>query len=190
MKISNAFGTSPLLIGAAAIGVRDRGAAIVAHSGKMLTSLGAVSAIVVPGASILSDPVSLSVRALSDIAVDLYLPNDTLADTSPITIHADARQTNYVSTTGNSALAEHTRGNAAQSDAALAQLRTDHGHVAAYQIAEAYAWRGEADRVCEWLERAYTQRDPGLAHSVTEPFLKRVHNDPRGPGFLLKMGFA
>ena len=88
------------------------------------------------------------------------------------------------------ALAEHTRGNAAQSDAALAQLRTDHGHVAAYQIAEAHAWRGEADRVFEWLERAYTQRDPGLAHTATDPFLNRLRDDPRWPGFLHKMGFA
>ena len=33
---------------------------------------------------------------------------------------------------------------------------------AAYQIAAVYAFRGEADRAFEWLDRAYAQRDGGL----------------------------
>lgn len=31
------------------------------------------------------------------------------------------------------------------------------------QIAEAYAFRGEAARAFEWLERAYLARDSGLS---------------------------
>jgi len=35
--------------------------------------------------------------------------------------------------------------------------------VVPYQIAEAYAWRGEKDKAIEWLERADRQRDGKLA---------------------------
>ena len=76
-----------------------------------------------------------------------------------------------------------------QSDAAMAQLIERHGNEAAYQIAEAYAWRGERDRVFEWLERAYTQRDPGLAMTSSDPFFRPMHDDPRWLPFLKKMGF-
>ncbi|MET0683061.1 MAG: adenylate/guanylate cyclase domain-containing protein [Casimicrobiaceae bacterium] len=87
-------------------------------------------------------------------------------------------------------MARHTLGHAAESDAALANLIGDHAHVAAYQIAEACTWRGEIDRAFEWLERAYAQRDPGLAHSATDKLLAPLHDDPRWPPFMKKMGFT
>jgi hypothetical protein len=71
----------------------------------------------------------------------------------------------------------------------MAQLIEHHGNNAAYQIAEACAWRGERDRVFEWLERAYVQRDPGLAMTSTDPFFRPVHDDPRWLPFLKKRGF-
>ena len=88
------------------------------------------------------------------------------------------------------ALAEHSLGHAAESDKAMARLIADHGHAAAYQIAEAFAWRGEKERAFEWLERAYAQRDPGLGHSLNDQFFGPLHDDPRWPIFLKKMGFA
>src|SRR4029453_1921735 len=38
-----------------------------------------------------------------DLAIDVYLPGDTAASQSPLTTHAGAQQTNYVSTDGNHA---------------------------------------------------------------------------------------
>jgi tetratricopeptide (TPR) repeat protein len=87
------------------------------------------------------------------------------------------------------ALAQHALGRKEASDAAMAQLIEHHGNTAAYQIAEACAWRGERDRVFEWLERAYTQRDPGLSMTSSDPFFRPVHDDPRWLPFLKKMGF-
>jgi TolB-like protein/Tfp pilus assembly protein PilF len=87
------------------------------------------------------------------------------------------------------ALAQHTLGNKEASDAAVAQLIERHGNEAAYQIAEAHAWRGERDRVFEWLDRAYTQRDPGLAMTSSDPFFRPMHDDPRWLPFLKKMRF-
>jgi TolB-like protein/Tfp pilus assembly protein PilF len=85
------------------------------------------------------------------------------------------------------ALCEHTLGHKAESDKALDQLIKDHGHAAAYQVAEAYCWRGENERGFEWLERAYVQRDPGLSHTATDSFFKPLHGDPRWRPFLVKM---
>src|ERR1019366_6034018 len=53
------------------------------------------------GAVIVSDSVDLTVPALADLAIDLYLPGDTAASTSPLTTHGGARQTSYVSPAGN-----------------------------------------------------------------------------------------
>ena len=50
-----------------------------------------------------SDPVSLTVPAFADLPIDLYLPIDTAASISPVTTHAGALQTNYVSPTGDHA---------------------------------------------------------------------------------------
>jgi tetratricopeptide (TPR) repeat protein len=87
------------------------------------------------------------------------------------------------------ALARHSLGHKEESDAAVAQLIERHGNEAAYQVAETYAWRGEPDRVFEWLERAYTQRDPGLSMTSSDRFFRPVHDDRRWPPFLKKMGF-
>ena len=59
---------------------------------------------------------------------------------------------------------------------------------AAYQIAEVYAWRGEADKAFEWLERSYAQDDGGLSFIKVDPLLKSVESDPRFAAFLRKLG--
>ena len=47
------------------------------------------------------------------------------------------------------------------------------GWTAAFQIAEAYAYRGEVDKAFEWLDRAHAQRDPGVTYSANDWFLRR-----------------
>jgi lysophospholipase L1-like esterase len=101
--VSNAFGTAPLVVGAAQVALRNKGAAIVPGSSHVLTFSARAATTVPPGAVAVSDPVALNVPALSDLAVDLYLPGDTGASTSPLTMHQGAQQTNYVSATGNHA---------------------------------------------------------------------------------------
>src|SRR5512132_798199 len=79
VKLSNAFGTGPLAVGAAAIALRDAGEAIVPGSVHVLTFSGNPSFTLPPGAPVVSDPVDLHVPELSDLAIDLYLPGDTSA---------------------------------------------------------------------------------------------------------------
>lgn len=77
-----------------------------------------------------------------------------------------------------------------ESDAALAELIKNDAETAAYQIAEAYAYRGDKDRAFEWLERARRQRDPGLAGLHKDPLLTNLQDDPRWNTFLRTMGLA
>jgi len=77
------------------------------------------------------------------------------------------------------ALAYHALGKNRESDAALAGLVAQYGNSCAYQIAEAYAYRGEADRAFEWLSRAYRQHDGGLCLAKTDLLLKSLRDDPR-----------
>jgi TolB-like protein/DNA-binding winged helix-turn-helix (wHTH) protein len=85
------------------------------------------------------------------------------------------------------ALAYHALGRERDSSAALADLIAKHDTDWAYQIAQAYAFRGESDKSFEWLERAYKQRDPGLPLIKTEPLFKNLRHDSRYTELLKKM---
>jgi lysophospholipase L1-like esterase len=97
---TNAFGTRALAIGGAHLALRDKGAAIAAGSERPLTFSGSPTVTIPPGAVLISDPVSLTVPRQADVAIDIYLPDDTAASPSPLTIHTASRQTNYVSSAG------------------------------------------------------------------------------------------
>jgi lysophospholipase L1-like esterase len=99
--LTNTFGTAPLTVGAAAVALRDKDAVIVAGSSRPLTFGGAAKTAIPAGAILVSDPVTLTAADFADLAIDLYLPDDTAAIKSPITTHPAAWQTNYVSTPGN-----------------------------------------------------------------------------------------
>jgi serine/threonine-protein kinase len=77
-----------------------------------------------------------------------------------------------------------------ESDGALAELIEKDGETAAYQIAEAYAYRNDKDHAFEWLERARRQRDAGLPALRVDTLLPNLHNDPRWDALLRTMGLA
>ena len=85
------------------------------------------------------------------------------------------------------ALACYAIGRREESDHALKKLITTHQNDAAYQIAEAYAYRGEIDKAFEWLDRAYRQRDPGMLELKTSPLMSTLRHDPRYTELLKKM---
>jgi lysophospholipase L1-like esterase len=100
--VSNAAGTAPLTVGAVSLALRGEGAAIVPGSARPLTFSGRPAATIPAGASLVSDPADLTVPALADVVIDVFLPEST--DTpSPLTMHNGALQTNYVSQPGNHA---------------------------------------------------------------------------------------
>jgi lysophospholipase L1-like esterase len=97
--LSNAYGTAPLEIGAAHVALRDKDAAIVRQSARVLSFSGRPTATIPPGVLLVSDPVNLTIPALADLAIDVYLPAST--EQLPVTGHAAAWQTGYQSGTGN-----------------------------------------------------------------------------------------
>jgi TolB-like protein/DNA-binding winged helix-turn-helix (wHTH) protein/Tfp pilus assembly protein PilF len=86
-----------------------------------------------------------------------------------------------------SAIAYHALGRGKESDAALQELIAKYQTIAAFQIAEVYAFRNEPDKAFEWLDRAYAQRDGGVSLTKAEPLLKNLHSDPRYAAFLKKL---
>jgi serine/threonine protein kinase/tetratricopeptide (TPR) repeat protein len=88
------------------------------------------------------------------------------------------------------AITEHTLGHATASQQALDEAITKHGTDSAYQIAEAHSWRGEKDSAFDWLERAYSQRDGGLAEAKIDPLLENLRDDPRYTALLRKLNLA
>ena len=88
------------------------------------------------------------------------------------------------------ALLHHASGRHDQAQAALDALIEIGAGDSAFQIAEVFACRGDADRAFEWLERAYEQRDPGVSQMQSGPLLRNLHGDPRWPLFLDRMGLS
>jgi tetratricopeptide (TPR) repeat protein len=85
-------------------------------------------------------------------------------------------------------IAYHTLGEFAKSDAALEDMIANFADTSACEIANAYGWRGETDKAFEWLDRAYRQRDAGLASMLSDPLMRSLHGDARWEPFLKKLG--
>jgi adenylate cyclase len=77
------------------------------------------------------------------------------------------------------AVAQHGLGHERESKEALDALIARYPDQATYQIAEVHAWRGDADRAFEWLERAFQSHDTGLNMMTVVPLLRSLRADPR-----------
>jgi tetratricopeptide (TPR) repeat protein len=88
------------------------------------------------------------------------------------------------------ATVEWALGKKAEADAALAELEREHGESAAFQVAQVHAHRGDFDGAFEWLERAYTLHDAGIALLNVSPQMAPLRSDPRWTVFLRRVGMA
>ena len=96
IRLDNGYGVEPLRIGAASIGHRRRGAALVTGTHHALRFDGEGGVTIPPGGSVQSDPVQLTVLARQDLAVSLHVPE---TDVSP-SLHRGALVTSYASADG------------------------------------------------------------------------------------------
>ena len=119
VSLANALEKPTLKVGAAHVALRANGAAIVPASDRALTFGGRTATVVPPGTMVVSDPVDLTVPALADLAVSVYLPEETGLPT----VHPDGMHTAYI-----------TGGNATGSAALKADATTT-----------AYLWLGSVD---------------------------------------------
>jgi lysophospholipase L1-like esterase len=95
VHFTNEFGTEPLRIDAAAIATSTGMSAIDPASQHNLTFGGSPSIIVPPGASALTDPVTMPTPASANLAISIYLP---LQQVSDVSVHSSAQQDNYIQT--------------------------------------------------------------------------------------------
>ena len=89
------------------------------------------------------------------------------------------------------AMAYHALGRSAESDAALAEVIEKYEQDEqrwANNIAYVLAFRGEADRAFEWLDRAVEYNDPGLTSIANFALFANLHDDPRWLPFLESIG--
>ncbi len=85
------------------------------------------------------------------------------------------------------ALARQIGGNPAEADAALKTQVEQDAAGGAFQIAQTYALRNDADKTFEWLDRALSNRDPGISYLLFDPFILRFRDDPRFAAFCKKV---
>jgi TolB-like protein/Flp pilus assembly protein TadD len=86
------------------------------------------------------------------------------------------------------ALAHWIRGQRKEADAALADLVARAREGFAYQIAQVYAIRGEADKAFEWLQISFDDHDGGMLSLSVDPLLRGLHDDARYKNLLTKLG--
>lgn len=101
VRFSNRFGTVPLVIDAASVGIQAIESEVVPGSLRELTFGGATSVAIAAGSKVWSDPVRLAVADEADLAISLYIAEN---NTSGSTMHTSAWQTSYIATgdfTGN-----------------------------------------------------------------------------------------
>jgi lysophospholipase L1-like esterase len=97
IRLSNVYGTQDVVVGAAGVAVSAGGAAIVDSTDRVLHFGGSPTITIAAGALVVSDPVTLDVPPLGDLAVSIYLPGDVIVSTR----HDAGLQTNYVSMSGD-----------------------------------------------------------------------------------------
>jgi len=85
------------------------------------------------------------------------------------------------------ALAQQAHSDRAAADAALQTLIDKYAAGGPFQIATVYGLRKEPDKMFHWLERAYTERDPGLTQLLGTPFILTYKDDPRFAAFCQKL---
>ncbi|KAA9395476.1 SGNH/GDSL hydrolase family protein [Kocuria coralli] len=91
LRISNAYGTTPLEVGAVTVAPGNASAEVEADQLTPVTFNGSGSTTIPAGADWISDPVPLAVEANSDLVVSMHLPGPT----GPATTHPLGMSTSY-----------------------------------------------------------------------------------------------
>lgn len=86
------------------------------------------------------------------------------------------------------AMVYHSLEKVEASDDALAELIDKYGELAAFQIAEVHAFRGDNDEAFEWLQKAHDAQDGGLAVLLGDPMFTDLTSDSRYISFVEKLG--
>jgi hypothetical protein len=97
IRLSNQYGDRRLVIGSVHVALRTSGASIDPATDRPVTFNGRSSIIIRAGANLVSDPISLTIPNLADIAISLFVSDSARLST----FHQLGLQTNYVSAPGD-----------------------------------------------------------------------------------------
>jgi lysophospholipase L1-like esterase len=156
VELTNAFGRTAVSIGNAHIAIRTAESSIDTSSDRQLTFGGSKSVDIRPGMVIISDPVDLDVKAMSDLAVSLYVVK---SEGTPA-IHTPGLHTTYIS-----------KGNTA-SAASMPEPTTN----------TVYLWLRSVDVVAPANDFAIAC----LGDSITDGYATTVDKDQTWPALLAK----
>lgn len=87
------------------------------------------------------------------------------------------------------AMANNDLGFREASDEAIGALLAEHADDDAYNIAMAFAWRGESDKAFDWLDRAISHGQ-SVYGIKTDPFFRGLTGDPRWDSILERLGLT
>lgn len=90
--LSNAHGKVPVAVGQVSVALPGQQGAVTVGSLQEVTFGGRRTATILPGASLISDPVPLALQALSQVSISIHLPGKTPVST----FHWDGRQTGWI----------------------------------------------------------------------------------------------
>lgn len=96
LRFSNLFGNRPVTFDKLTIAQRTAGKTIDGASRKTISFAGADNVTLAPGQDVYSDPINFAVMPEKDVAVTFHL----VGDSGPITWHAKAMTTSYMSAPG------------------------------------------------------------------------------------------
>jgi lysophospholipase L1-like esterase len=104
VRLSNALGTEPVLMGRTTVAVASEPDVPDAVAGTMReVTFGGLAEIIIPaGGEVLSDPIDLDVPADGDLLVTVHTPEPS----GPVTEHPRAYQTSFIAPEGDHAAAE------------------------------------------------------------------------------------
>ncbi len=102
IRLSNVYGTRPVIFDAVVVGLQNQGASVVTGSNRVVTFGGSKSIVVPEGSDALSDEIPLVVGAQQNVTISLFI----FELTGAVTVHGSAFQTNFISEAGNFAAAE------------------------------------------------------------------------------------
>jgi lysophospholipase L1-like esterase len=103
VRLSNLFGSVPITLGPVHVALGAKEADTLPGSDHTLLFNGKPIVTVAKGESVLSDPVTMDVKALQELAVSIYVPADARYHAS--TIHNAALATAYITETGDATAA-------------------------------------------------------------------------------------
>jgi lysophospholipase L1-like esterase len=198
IRLSNLFGTQPLTVGAAHVGLSAGAARVTAGSDRPLRFGGRSAVTIAAGSSALSDPVDLAVDALQPLAVSLYLP----APVAVSTIHGFALRTAYMKASGDATGAADFPSTATDDSryflSDVEVLGADAGRTLAIvgdSIADGVGSRNDQDARWPDALAARLQAEPALASigiangGIAGNRLLRDESEPYvGPGALSRFG--